>query len=433
MSLIAWNCHGLANPRAVRLLKELNNLYRPSIIFLSETKCKKERVEKIKNKLGFVGYFAVDAQGVGGGLALLWKNEGNIAVANSSQNFIDFEVTHELLGKWRYTGYYGLPERGRRAEAWNMIRYLATASTPPWCIIGDFNDLMTADEKEGGQSHPRNLLSGFSDAITDCGLLDLGYEGEQFNWERFRGTDRWVVERLDKGFANKEWIELFPNAIVQVHEVSTSDHKPLSLQLNRQVYMPKGHRFQFENMWIHEAECRGIIQDCWDEAEDQSLMEKLGKYCLKLEEWGGGLIKHLKSKLALYRKEMQCMRSRRDAYGVTKYNEARWNYLKLLEKQEVKEQNKIRRPKDSDGNWCEAEEDIQNVIVKYFAGIFSANDTNEYLPEWINFKQITGEQSSDLMQQITEQEVKEAVFAMYPEKAPGIDGLNPCFSKLTGT
>lgn len=50
---------------------------------------------------------------------------------------------------------------------------------------------------------------------------------------------------------------------------------------------------------------------------------------------GGGLIKHLKSKIAFYRKSMQRMRSRRDVHGVHLYNEARWNYLKLLEKQEV--------------------------------------------------------------------------------------------------
>ncbi|XP_074359582.1 uncharacterized protein LOC141698981 [Apium graveolens] len=194
---------------------------------------------------------------------------------------------------------------------------------------------MTADEKEGGQRHPRNLLSGFSEAINDCELVDLGYEGEKFTWERFRGTDKWVVERLDKGFANKEWIDLFPSDVVQVHEVSTSDHMPLCLQLNMRVYMPKGRRFRFENMWIHETEYKNIIQDCWNDSGTQNLMQKLSNCCLKLKERGGGLIRHLKTKPAFYRKEMQRTRSRRGAYGVKMYNEARWNYLKLLEKQDV--------------------------------------------------------------------------------------------------
>lgn len=190
------------------------------------------------------------------------------------------------MGRWRYTGYYGYPERGRRAEAWDMLRQLATSSALPWCIIGDFNDLMKADEKKGGQSHPRALLNGFSETISECDLVDLEYEGDKFTWERFRGTDKWVVERLDRGFATKEWIDLFPNAVVQVHEVSTSDHMPLCLQLNRRVYVPKGRHFCFENVWIHETECRGIIQECWSRSRNQDLMQKLSNCFLKLDEWG---------------------------------------------------------------------------------------------------------------------------------------------------
>lgn len=70
MSLLAWNCRGLANSQTVRFLKELNNQYRPSIIFLSETLVKKGRVEFIRKQLGFGECFAVDAHGHGGGVAL---------------------------------------------------------------------------------------------------------------------------------------------------------------------------------------------------------------------------------------------------------------------------------------------------------------------------------------------------------------------------
>lgn len=77
------------------------------------------------------------------------------------------------------------------------------------CIIGDFNDMLTADEKKGGKNHPRCLLNGFSEVISDCNLIDLGYIGDKFTWERARGTDKWVLERLDRGLATKEWREFF--------------------------------------------------------------------------------------------------------------------------------------------------------------------------------------------------------------------------------
>lgn len=44
-------------------------------------------------------------------------------------------------------------------------------------------------------------------------------------------------------------------AEIRVIEVATSDHLPIHLDLNRQVYVPRGHRFHFENVWLREHEC----------------------------------------------------------------------------------------------------------------------------------------------------------------------------------
>ena len=103
MSLLAWNCRGLAKTRAVRFLKETINHYRPSIVFLSETLVKSNKIADVCKKISFAGFFAVDVQGHGGGLALFWKNEDAVHIIDSCSNYIDFEVSHDQLGKWRYT------------------------------------------------------------------------------------------------------------------------------------------------------------------------------------------------------------------------------------------------------------------------------------------------------------------------------------------
>ncbi|XP_074342351.1 uncharacterized protein LOC141679878 [Apium graveolens] len=293
MSLLAWNCRGLGKSHTVRFLKETINYYRPNIIFLSETLVKNKRVAEVCKKIGFADYFAIDAQGHGGGLALFWKNEGGVKINNSCSNYIYFEVSNDQVGRWRYTGIYGYPERRRRAEVWEMIRGLSQHSTSPWYVIGDFNDLMFDTEKRGGSSHPRSLLQGFSDTVADCGLIDLGFEGECFTWERCRGTDLWIHERLDRGLANREWMEFFPNATVKVVDVSTSNHLPLFLDLNKKVYVPKEKRFRFENIWIHEKDCFNVVNNCWMDMERRDLMQKLAQCCVKLEEWGGGLVKEM--------------------------------------------------------------------------------------------------------------------------------------------
>lgn len=60
---------------------------------------------------------------------------------------------------------------------------MASKSALPWCIIGDFNELMFGDEKRGVRDHPRSCLSGFVETKTDCGLRDLGFIGEKYSWE----------------------------------------------------------------------------------------------------------------------------------------------------------------------------------------------------------------------------------------------------------
>ncbi|XP_074378628.1 uncharacterized protein LOC141720172 [Apium graveolens] len=455
MSLLSWNCRELANPRTVRFLNEINSQYRPSILFLSETLVKKNKVERVSKKLGFAKFFAVDAQGHGGGLAPFWKNEEGINILSSCNNFIDFECNHETLGKWRYTGYYGFPERSRRVDSWNMIRNLSASSTLPWCIIVDFNDMMSGEEKRGGQRQPRALLDDFSETIMDCGLEDLGYTGDIYTWERARGMDRWIQERLDRGLATKEWCELFPAAEVQVLEMSSSDHMPLVLQLHKQVYIRKRCRFKFENMWVKESECRSIVQSCWNEEGVTDLLEKMVRCCAKLEEWGGGLIRDMKLKIEKYKNDMKRLRARRDVAGIRQYEEARWQYMRLLEKKEIfwrqrakqywlregdkntrffhkyasmrKEYNKIKRLKYENGEWKETEEEIQGLITEYFVNIFSTSNMEERLSNRIGFKQVDEEQKQALMLPINDEEVRTAVFAMHPDKAPGLDGLNPSF------
>lgn len=93
----------------------------------------------------------VEAQGHSGRLALLWRNEGGCSIKNSGNHYIYFEVENEQVGRWRYTCFYGCPERERRRKSWDLLRFLCIQSNLPWRIIGDFNDLLFNDGKRGGR------------------------------------------------------------------------------------------------------------------------------------------------------------------------------------------------------------------------------------------------------------------------------------------
>ena len=58
-------------------------------------------------------------------------------------NFIDVSVHVPNKVVWRLTCFYGFPERYRRKDSWNRLRILHGNSSLPWCIFGDFNDLLS--------------------------------------------------------------------------------------------------------------------------------------------------------------------------------------------------------------------------------------------------------------------------------------------------
>lgn len=89
--------------------------------------------------------------------------------------------------------------------------------------------------------------------------------------------------------------------------------------------------------------------------------------------------------------------------------------------------NQLVRVKGEYGNWRETKEEIQGVIEGYFVHLFQSTSANGSLSQHEKVQCITEEENENLPSDITPEEVKAAVFSMHPEKAPGIDGLNPMF------
>ncbi|GLT45094.1 hypothetical protein SLA2020_450210 [Shorea laevis] len=117
MSLLCWNCRGLGNPCAVRSLIELVRWKKPIVVFLSETRLDKRRMDGVQRRLGFKNCFTIDRMGIGGSLAMLWREEVALSLLSYSQNHIEMEVVGLGEQTWQFIGFYGFPERnnGRRS------------------------------------------------------------------------------------------------------------------------------------------------------------------------------------------------------------------------------------------------------------------------------------------------------------------------------
>lgn len=120
----------------------LKNIIQMSCSFL-KTLPKKQKLESARVLLKFDSYLSVDVVGISGGLAVLWRDSIKFNILNFSRNFVNLVIQDDAKEEWRLACYYGYPERHRRREAWDMLRELRDMWKTPWCVIGDFNDLLS--------------------------------------------------------------------------------------------------------------------------------------------------------------------------------------------------------------------------------------------------------------------------------------------------
>ena len=92
-----------------------------------------------------------------------------------SLNHIDAKILVSPQVEWCLTGVYGHPEEQRKKETWALLRHLHSRASMPWICIGDFNEILSSDEKSGGVPKPLGPTQDIWSTLLHCDLVDLGY------------------------------------------------------------------------------------------------------------------------------------------------------------------------------------------------------------------------------------------------------------------
>jgi len=214
----------------------------------------------------------------------------------------------------------------------------------------------------------------------------------------------------------------------------------------------------FDKRWIGKPGLKEAVLEGWSGEglrEDRPIMKKIQNCKRVISIWKKStrtnsevLIKELHDKIEEnYADDSASLEELRDlkkrlgeAYTKEEffwYQKSRQNWLALGDKntkyfhastKQRRAKNKILGILDDNGVWVDNEEDIERVAVDYFENLFSS--ANMIDPS-IVLRDISPSVSSTmnefLVKEITEEEVKRALFSLNPTKAPGPDGMTALF------
>jgi len=124
---------------------------------------------------------------------------------------------------------YGSPYAFNKLQFWDNMMQLGANFTGPWLCIGNFNMILSQQDKMGGLPYASSSTDYFHDFVNSYGLVDLGFTGNPFTWSNHRNGHNLIRQRLDRGLASSQWVHLFPSFSILHLPASGFDHNPLLL------------------------------------------------------------------------------------------------------------------------------------------------------------------------------------------------------------
>lgn len=89
----------------------------PNVCFLMETRLDREGFDKLYGELPFKNRIIVNKPNLGGGLALIWKNDVMLELINYTDNHILVKAKEDDGFEWWLTCFYGWPEVNQRYKS----------------------------------------------------------------------------------------------------------------------------------------------------------------------------------------------------------------------------------------------------------------------------------------------------------------------------
>ncbi|XP_039690616.1 uncharacterized protein [Medicago truncatula] len=393
----------------------------------------------------------------------LWGNELIATVIFVSDQCIALEISCYQSSVY-IAAIYASTYYVKRRQLWADLTYLQGCFQGPWLYMGDFNAILGAHEKRGRRPPPPLSCEDFLNWTNANILNHLPTLGTFYTWTNGRFGDENVALRLDRAVCNEEWINFWRSSNCADLVRHQSDHHPILLSL---IYSTVMHAspFKFFKAWISHDGCRQLVSDTWSKGVHGQGMARLQSNLNNVKNafkiWNRTIFCDVDRQVKLAMDEVNRIQHLIDSEGFTdnlylQDLEAQLSLTKALNVQEELWKEKARHHQFLSGDHNTAYfhkvskiraatksisllQDGDNVItdptaielhiLSYFQEIFSMDNNcahNTMVDETIP-SLVSVEDNNMLLRTPSHDEIREAVFALNADGAPGPDGFGGHF------
>jgi exonuclease III len=465
--ILNWNVRGLNAGARRQVVRDLVADHHAQVVCLQETKLQAVNDFTITETLGshFVGGYAIlPAEGTCGGVILACSVLDYIMEdIRVGKYMVSATVKSRVNGiTYSITGVYGPQSDSEEEEFLIEMQAVRPLLLPKWVILGDFNLIYRATQKNNGRVNFR-LINRFKQALDALDLRELKLQGRRFTWSS--GTDDPTLTKIDHLFYTEQWELDHPNCYFQALSSSMSDHCPLLL-----THLPntRGRTgFRFESYSAQLPNFIDVVQQTWAKevrSNDQVrvLHIKLSRLAKALKKWSKTHVMALKLKAEIATEVVALLEQAQERRLLTaaelslrKLAKARILGFTALRRIKIRQQSRLTWIKLGDANTrlfhlransrrrknfiaslstptgtVTSHQDKALQLLHYYTSLLGTSSARHTMLNWEQL-QIQRHDLSQLDEPINEEEVRKAIFEAPPKKAPGPDGYTGLFYKLT--
>ncbi|XP_060170365.1 uncharacterized protein LOC132601283 [Lycium barbarum] len=297
------------------------------------------------------------------------------------------------------TFVYAKCDEEERLVLWDNLYQLANSMNLPWMVGGDFNVILSDEEKLGGLLVTLVECEDFAYCVNSCDLFDMGFKGSPYTWWNGRAAEDCIFKRLDRIVVNFLFQEILPHIEVE--------------HLTRTGYT---YGEIFKQLSIREEVVR-VKEQLFE--EDPSIINKI-----VLQKAQTELKKYLNIEEQYWRQKA----------GFSWFTEGDRNTNFFHNHVNGKRKKlQLKRIQDCNGVWLDSIDQISEEAVNFFTKQFTQEgDTVDYELLQHVLSMVTHEQNIALCSYPSKNEVKRAVFALGGDSASGPDGFTGLFYQQCG-